>query len=146
MVVSPSKSYVTDALAKGAGKATAKPAANIKTLVGKQNDKQSLWFAAMNTKELRQAAGANDKAKEVADKIESLSGGVDVTNDVKLRQQLEGVKALGIFFITSNEQLKDIAPTLTDILNSIKLNQAETNVTLEMVVSGDAIEKAMKLK
>lgn len=161
VVASPTKEYVADAIAKSTGKKESKGNKGLQSLVGKQDSKQSLWISVVASDDLKKQAGQNEKLKELADKLQSISAGVTLTDEVKLqvrihtsdakaakdiRQQLEGVKALAVFFISGNEQLKDYAPVLLDVLNSIKFGQDQGAVAVDLTVTAALIEKAAKVK
>jgi hypothetical protein len=157
LVVSPNKAYVVDAIAKYAGKREPKFTKPIKDLVSKQDSKQSIWFAALPSTDVKDLLAKNEQTQQLAEKLESISAGVTLTNDIKLnllfstsdektakdlRQKLEGAKALGILFVSGAEELKDYAPTITDVLNAFKFTQDKGLVTVELEISASAIDKA----
>lgn len=161
VVGSPTKEYVVDAIAKSTGKKETKSSKGLQSLLGKQDNKQSLWLSVLVSDDIKKQAGQNEKLKELADKLQSISAGVTLTDEIKvqvrisasdpkaakdIRQQIEGVKALAVFFISGNEQLKDYAPLLLDVLNSFKFSQDQAVVGVDLTIPATLIEKAAKVK
>lgn len=157
LVASPVKDYVMDAIAKNSGKKEAKFSKALQALVGKQDAKQSMWTAALATDDMKAELAKVPQTKQLSEKLESVSAGVTLTNDVKLnlnlqtseeaaakdvKQKLEGAKAFGILAVSGAEELKDFAPLITDVLNSFKFGQEKGLVTVEVTISSSVIEKA----
>lgn len=156
LVASPVKAYVLDAVDKNSGKKDAKYAKGLQALVAKQDAKQSMWVAALASKEMQQKLAAVPQTKALADKLESVSAGVSLTNEVRLninmqtsdegaakdaKQKLEGAKAFGLLAVGGADELKDFAPLITDVLNAIKIGQEKGLVTVELTVSASTLEK-----
>lgn len=159
LVASPNKDYVTGAVARAAGKQESKLDAGLRALLAKQDPKQSLWLAAVASKEMRQQLAKNGGAKDFADKIQSLSGGVTLAEDVRLnlrvqtsdpnaarqvRQSLEAGKAVIILAVSVNEELKDYAPGIIDVLNSFRFAQDQGAVSVELTVAAGLLEQNIK--
>jgi hypothetical protein len=157
MVVSPTKAYVVDALAKHAGKREPKFSKPLKALVAKQDSKQSIWVAAVASTEMKDLLANNEQTKDLADKLESISMGLSLTEDIKLnllfstteektaknlRAKLEAAHGVGKFLVNGNEQLKDYAPLLNDVLNAFKFGQDGGLVTVELTIPASLIDKA----
>src|SRR5207247_7719227 len=96
------------------------------------------------------------QTKNLADKLQALSGGIAVGNDIKaavriqtsdakaameLRRLLEGIKAILILAATNSEEY---GPLLADIVGGIKLRSDKGDVTIEAAVSAEQIEKGVK--
>jgi hypothetical protein len=157
-VVSPDKDYVLAAIAKK--ESTKLPALDNKLadLVKKIDGKQSLWLALLPDR-LMKALPQDKQTQDMVSKVQSLMAGIALTDSVQLsvriqtpdaksaqavRQTLQGVQGLLIFMVTSNQQLKDLGPTLTDILNSIKFTLDQATVGFDVKVSAKQIEEGFK--
>jgi hypothetical protein len=158
LVASPVKAYVVDAIAKSSGKREAKFSKGLQQLVAKQDQKQSFWFAALATADLKEQLAKSPQTKAIADKLESFSAGVTVTNDIKLniniqtseeaaakdiKQKLEGAKAIGIVFIGSIEDpgIKEYVPIITDVLNAFQFSQDKGRAIVELTIPATMIDK-----
>jgi hypothetical protein len=158
LVASPTKAYIIDAIAKNSGKRDPKFSKGLQALVAKQDPKQSFWFAALATEELKKQLSGNPQTKQLAEKLESFSAGVTVANDIKfnvnvqtseeaaakdLRQKLEGAKALGILAVSGIEDqpIKDYVPIITDVLNSFQFTQDKGRVVVELTITAAALDK-----
>src|SRR5437868_13847798 len=159
LVASPNKDYVTAAVGRAAGKQASKLDPGLQTLVEKQDPKQSLWLAAVASKEMRQQLAKNGGAKDFADKIQSLSGGLTLTDDIRLnvrvqtsdpnaarqlRQQLEAGKAVAVLAVSVNEELKDYAPGIIDVLNAFRFSQEKGAISVELTIASNLIEQNIK--
>jgi hypothetical protein len=161
VIASPAKEYVAEAIAKAAGKRPAKLDAGLRTLIARQDLRQSLWLAAVTSKEMRQqlAKNAGGGLKDFADKIQSVSGGLTVTDEIRLnvrvqtsdanaarmvRQQLEADKAIAVLAVSVRDELKDYAPTITDVLNAFRFSQDQGAVSVELTVAANLIDKGVK--
>lgn len=160
VVLSPQKDYVAGAAARVAGKpAPGKLDAGLRSLIAKQDPKQSLWVAAVASKEMRQQLAKNGGARDFADRIQSISGGLTLTDDVRLnfrvqtndanaarqlRQQLEAGKAVAVLAVSVNEELKDYAPGIIDVLNAFRFGQDQGTVSVELTIAGNLIEQNIK--
>jgi hypothetical protein len=61
-----------------------------------------------------------------------------------MRKYLQGFQGILILAITSNDQLKDFGPTLTDIVNSIKFTLDQATVGFDVNVTAKQIEEGFK--
>jgi hypothetical protein len=170
LVVSPTKAYVVDAIAKHAGKREPKFTEAIKDLVSKQDSRQSIWLAALPSTDAKERFvcsfpdfrlffDTSPTPRELAWKLESISVGVSVTHDIKLnllfwtseekaarnlQHRLEGAKDFGILYVAQAEELKEHAPTIIDILNAFKYKFTEARGLLngELEIPASVIDKA----
>jgi len=158
LVISPDKDYVLATIAK---KETPKPPAlnnKLADLVKKVDAKESLWLALLPDR-LAKAFPQNKQTADLAKKVQSLNAGIALTDGVQfslrvqtpdakaardMQQTLKGIQAILILAITSNEQLKDFGPTLTDIVNSIKFTLDQTVVGMDLNISAKQIEEGLK--
>jgi len=158
LVISPDKDYVLATIAKK--EAPKPPALNDKLvdLVKKVDAKESLWLALLPDR-LAKAFSQNKQTADLAKKVQSLDAGIALTDGVQfslrvqtpdakaardMQQTLKGIQAILILAITSNEQLKDFGPTLTDIVNSIKFTLDQTVVGMDLNISAKQIEEGLK--
>ncbi len=157
LLASGTKNVVTGAIAnKGVAK-TSNLNKEIVALIKERSGKESLWMA-MVPNQILDALGNNKQAIDIAKKVKSLKCGVTLTDGIQLsmrilatddkaaravRQTLEGVKALLTLAVSSNDQLKDFGPTLTDILNSVKFTLDKSTVGMDLSVSGKQIEEGL---
>jgi len=158
LVISPDKDYVLATIAKK--EAPKPPALNDKLvdLVKKVDAKESLWLALLPDR-LAKAFSQNKQTADLAKKVQSLNAGIALTDGVQfslrvqtpdakaardMQQTLKGIQAILVLGITSNEQLKDFGPTLTDIVNSIKFTLDQTVVGMDLNISAKQIEEGLK--
>ena len=158
LVISPDKDYVLATIAKK--EAPKPPALNNKLadLVKKVDAKESLWLALLPDR-LAKAFSQNKQTADLAKKVQSLNAGIALTDGVQfslrvqtpdakaardMQQTLKGIQAILVLGITSNEQLKDFGPTLTDIVNSIKFTLDQTVVGMDLNISAKQIEEGLK--
>ena len=158
LVISPDKDYVLATIARK--EAPKPPALNNKLadLVKKVDAKESLWLALLPDR-LAKAFSQNKQTADLAKKVQSLNAGIALTDGVQfslrvqtpdakaardMQQTLKGIQAILVLGITSNEQLKDFGPTLTDIVNSIKFTLDQTVVGMDLNISAKQIEEGLK--
>ncbi len=159
LVAAGSKDYLAEALDKAAGKKkTALKSTQFADLLGKADAKQSMWLVVGGAA-LQQGLAKVEQAKEVVAKIENLTGGVTLTDDVKMKfvistKDADGAKALskmisdGInaakgFASLIAAQEKAAAPLL-EVFDSIKVDAADKTVSITGGVSAEQIDKALK--
>jgi hypothetical protein len=159
IVAGPDKEGVLDAFDKAAGKKKGSVSKEIQGLIEKADGKQSLWFAMPGTALGKSDLTGDDKAKKIIEKIDSITGGVAVTKDVKfelaintksaddakelaeeLKQGLDQAKG---FLAILAGQTKEIAP-IVDFLGAMKVDTEASKITLKSEVSEELIEKGLK--
>lgn len=158
LVASPSKECVVEAISRRAGP-PGKASQGLVTLVGKQDGKQSIWVAAVASREMKDQLGKKANLEAMAGKMVSFGGGVTLADDVRvsarmhmadantareLRRQLEAIKAVAVLAISVNEDLKDYGPVLMDVLNSITFSQDQGVLGVDLIVGADLIEKGFQ--
>jgi hypothetical protein len=158
LLIASSKDQVSNALDKNG---TAKPSSLNRDLLAlmKEGDKESLWLALVPDQVIKALPQNNKQAMDIAKKIKSFKGGITLSDGIQfsiriqtpdakaardVRQTIDGMRALLILAITSNDQLKDLGPTLTDILNSIKFTLDKSAVGMDLTVTGKQIEEGLK--
>jgi hypothetical protein len=159
LILSWSRAAVTAALARGAGGPPSKLSRDMQALLGQFDRNQSIWLAALPPEELRSELGGNDFLKYSAEKLQSCSGGVQITDSIRvavriqtadakaasdLRKFLEGAKALVAIGLEMNDQLASYGPALAGMLNSLKLETRQNAVVLEGTITADRVEKEVR--
>jgi hypothetical protein len=158
LLIASSKDQLTASLAKKTTGTASNLNQSLAALIKEGDGKESLWFALVPDQVVNLLPQNNKQAMDIAKKVKSLKAGLTLTDDVRLslrvqatddkaardiRQTLDGVKALLTLAVTSNDQLKDFGPTLTDILNSIKFTLDKSTVGMDLNVSSKQIEEGL---
>jgi hypothetical protein len=161
LLASAGKDYVLDALDKEAGKRTTSLKNKaLQTLLARTDQKQSFWMTLQpNTLAKSPLHDTLPNLKETLDKVEAATLGVNLDRDVKFRfavvakttadaQDLHGKIKQGLnaglasLLLFSDESTEP----LVDFLKTIKPKIKEKVVSIEFVVAGDLIEKALDQK
>lgn len=150
IAVANSKESITETIDRKNGTKKGAVKKDMKDLLGKMDGKLSLAVAVLGT-----VAGQ----AEVSDRINNITGGISLVNDIKLdfviatknadaAKELEGLITMGI------DQAKQILPIvaanqkqltpIVDLIGAIKVTAAGTNVTIKAQLSKEDIEKALK--
>jgi hypothetical protein len=158
LLVSSTMDQVTAALAKKGASKTSTLNKDLTALLNEGSGKESLSLVLVPHQLLDALPKNNKQAMDIAKKIRNFKGAITLTDGVQLslrvqatddkaardvRQTMEGLKAILILAITSNDQLKDFGPTLTDIVNSIKFTLDKSMVGMDLNVSGKQIEEGL---
>jgi hypothetical protein len=152
LVASPTQALVTAA----AGKKDARVSTELQAALGAVNDKQGVWLAAVIPAELKKLLARNPQAADLADKVQSLAGGVTLDNGVqaafrvattdadaaeKLAGLLDGGKGFAALLVSGNPQFGKF---LTDVIESIEINADKTTVKIGLKVTAEQFEKGLK--
>jgi hypothetical protein len=158
MLAAPAKDYLLKALERSNGKAPALKSKELQALLAKVDTKRSVWMAVAGSAFPKELPIDNEKLKKSLDSIESVTGGINVADEVKLEFQIAtkdaaGAKDLvqtikgalaqakGFLALAGGDQL---AP-LVDVLGTAKATAEDKTVTVVAVISADVIEKLSKL-
>jgi hypothetical protein len=159
MLLSPGKDYVVDALKKTDAKAKAAVKnKEVRSLLEKMSDKQTIAFAALGSALLKDGLG-DTPAKDVLEKLDALAGGLTITDDLKIEVHLsaknaddaaeieksvdEGVRsALTIVGLLAGSEKK--LNIVLDLLKSVKTKRDDKTLTIKGLLDADAIDKALK--
>jgi len=159
LLVSPAKDQVTGALTKKNAKKPSTLNKDLLALVTEGTGKESIWLALVPNQLLDALPKDNKQAMDIAKKVKSFKCSITLTDGVQLsmrvqtpdakaagdvRQALVVVQSFLLLAVTSNDQLKDFGPTLTDILKSIKFKIDKSIVGMDLSVSGKLIEEGLK--
>jgi hypothetical protein len=159
LLVASTKDPIRNALAK---KDPTKPSSlnkDLLALMKEGSDKESLWLALVPDQVIKTLPQNNKQVMDIANKVKSIKGGITVTDGIKfsvriqtpdakaardIRQTLVGIQSILILAVTSNDQLKEFGPTLTDIINSIKFTLDKSAVGVDLNVTAKQIEEGLK--
>lgn len=160
LLASSSKDQVAAAISQ---KGAAKPSNLNKDLAAllKEGDGKDCLWVALVPKQLTEALPKDNKQlTDFAKKIKSIKSGITITDGVQLSFRVQAtddkaareihttlagiVKPALIFLITTTDQLKEFAPTLTDIVNAIKFTLDKSTVGMDLTVTGKQIEEGLK--
>ena len=161
LVASPEKDLIIDALDKAKGrKKTELKKKELGQLLEKANGKQSVWIAVLPSA-LGKVLPLDDDSsvRDELAKIEAISGGFTIEDDVKLEIALavkdgdvareltteinEGLNiALTLVALASHEK-KELEPAL-DALKSLKATAKGNTIILKGAVTAEMIEKSLK--
>lgn len=159
LVVSPSRDAVLDAIAKGAGRKTTRLNKDLQALLDQVDTRQSIWLAGRVPEQVKKDLAKRPQLKPFAGKMMAFQGGVGFADGIKiglslqmadaqaatdLRQMLELAKGLANLYISNTPGLKDAAPVITEVVESVQLTRQKAQVQLEVTVSVDQIEKGMR--
>ena len=161
IVASNEKGHVLDALDRAAGKKPGAVKKEVKALIEKEQADQTLWLvapgSALSKSDL--TAAAEEKTRENLKKIESLSAGLTVANDIKLAlsvvtKSTENAKELeeeikqglnqlkGLLAIAAGDR-KELASAV-EALGALKVVTKGKTVSVKANVTEEAIEKGIK--
>jgi len=152
LVASPSRDYVTDALAGKTGKASKE----LEDAVAGVDARQSFWAAGVVTAERRRMLASRQESAEFAKSLKAGTVGVIVTDGIavslaaqttdpkaaaKLADLADKGKGILQFFSASNEEAR---PVIDEILKTLEIKSQKTDVTVKFKLSEEVIEKAIK--
>jgi hypothetical protein len=153
LVAANSKDYLQAAVKKDN---TGKWNKDFRTALDKvKGGKDSVWVAMVVTDEMRKTIASDEKRKDLAAKLESLTGSVNVANDVQMSflvnttdegaadrvaKELGGlVRLLGVLGI-GNEQAR---PFIELVSENLEVSEKDKAATIDMKLTEDQIKKAI---
>ncbi len=120
-----------------------------------KGSKDSVWIAMVVTDEMRKTIASDEKRKDLATKLESVTGSVNIANDVqmaflvntndaeaaaKVAKELGGlIRLLGVLGI-GNEQARPFIELVTE---NLKISNKDKAATIEMKITEAQLKKAM---
>jgi len=161
LVAAAAKDLVVDALDKSRGrKKTALKSSELAKLLEKANGKQSIWVAALPSVVGKILPVDDDSSiKDELARIEAISGGITVDDEIKLELALavkdaevareisteinEGLNIVLTLVAVASREKKELAPAL-DALKTIKAAAKGNAIILKGTVTAEMIEKATK--
>ena len=153
VLASTEKDYLMTAIAnKSAG-----PSKEMQVVLNKIGGKESIWLAAIISKELKKTMASTPSAKDLAPKLEAVTGTINVANDVQtnlvihttdakaaadVKKMLNQVKPL--LTLAAQNAGEDAAPLLSEVVDNLKITTEENSVRINLKVSEELFEKAHK--
>ncbi len=153
VLASTEKDYLMTAIAnKSKG-----PSKEMQEALDKVGGKESIWLAAIITKEIKKQMAATPQAKDLAPKLEAVTGSINVANDVEtnlvihttdakaaadVKKILNQIKPL--LTLAAQGAGEDAAPILSEVVDNLKITTDENSVKINLKVTEDLIEKAHK--
>ncbi|HBI44675.1 MAG TPA: hypothetical protein DDY78_17760 [Planctomycetales bacterium] len=153
VLASTERDYLMTAIAnKSAG-----PGKEMQDALSKVGGKESIWLAAIITKEMKKQLASMNWAKDLAPKLDAVTGAINVANDVqtnvvihttdakaatdvkKLLNQVKPLLTLG-----AQSAGEEAAPVLSEVVDNIKITTEENSVKINLKVTEELIEKAHK--
>ena len=161
LVASPAKDLIIDALDKAKGrKRSDLKSKELKNLLEKANGKQSVWVAALPRVIGKLLPKDDDSGfKDELEKVEALSGGITIDEEVKVELALavqdatvarelsstinDGVNFLLTFVALTSREKKELEPAL-DALKTIKATTKGNAIIVKAAISAEIVQKALK--
>jgi hypothetical protein len=154
LALAPSREALDDAIARKEGKKRASVGKDLETLIADADARQTLWFVALATPELKREFGTSPQTEKLFASLVHLKGSLTLTDGAQLdfviqakdaktagevRQFMEGIKSiLSLAAMDSKEN----APLLTKLVRAIKIASVKEAVTIKGSVSKEEIEKS----
>ena len=123
----------------------------------KANPRNSVWLALVINDEMRKVAANSPQFKAIADKLESITAGIHVTDaivvDININTtDADAAKALKVqvdalvpIFKALGSSDEKAAPIVEDVLNTLKVTANPTGLNISLKVSEEAIDKIIAL-
>jgi len=155
LVVTPSREATVEAV-KNAGRGPARVNKDLQAVLPKFSGKESMTLVLVVNEEMKKAIGKMPQVADVASKLETVTGTVNLTDAAttslavnttdakvaeKLLQVFNQVKTLGEVLAPNMEEL---GPFAGEVLKAMKLATNSKSVTLDLKVTPEMIEKAGK--
>jgi hypothetical protein len=158
ILASPGKDYVVDSLKKESLKKNAGlKNKQLQAMAEKMDPKQSVSIALVG-EAFAKAEIPNEQAKALLAKIDAVSGGVTVTDEVKVELGVttknaadakdiskainDGLNQLILLVGVLSANEPKLAPAL-DFLKSVKTNTKDTSITIKGALDAESIDKAL---
>jgi hypothetical protein len=144
----------TEAGIKGGGK----PSATLLTALEKLGGKESLYAAAVVTDDMKKGMAGNPQFKELAPKLQYITGIFDLTNDFKMKlavqtsdsKAADKVKAtlsqfVPLIGLMAAGQQEKLAPAVNELVKKIEIKKDDNNaVTVSLVVTEEMMKEMEK--
>jgi hypothetical protein len=155
LLISPSREPILAAL-RAAEQNRPRGKAALPALIQQADGTQTMWFAALATKDVKDLLRSNSQTAGVADRITSFTGTVSFSDVVQAAVQvhatdlraagevqrlMEALKGFVQFAALSN---REYGPLFCDLLDAMKVSSQRNTVTIGGTVSPDLIEKGLK--
>jgi hypothetical protein len=157
LLVSLSKDYLLAAV-KNTGKEAAKLGKDVQAALNKVGGKETMWFAAVIPDELKKGIKKNPPTAEIADKLQYVTGNMNLTTDFQMAVQVhttdaEAAEKLGAFvdsfkpllsLMTAND--KQAGPVVAELVKQLKITPEKDKLTISLKITEDMINKLQPKK
>ncbi len=155
LVISPSKEQTLETV-QNKDKKAARPNKELAQALAKVRGNDTLWLAVVITDEMKKQMAKNPQTANIAPKLESVTGSLNLTTDMslnvlihttdakaaaELRKMINQVKPLLAVVAQSNEE---VGPVVGELLNNLKISADKTDVDISLKVTEETLEKAAK--
>lgn len=153
LAMSPTKDFLVGSI----GNVGKKPLdRDLVAAIGTIDAKQSIWLAAPVTKEMRQQLQNNPQMRLLADKLKAITATVNVTDAAEAELNIhttdaESATQIGMMlkqFIPLMKVLiqnqEGVPPAAKALVDQLKVNTAQTTVTINLKLTEDMILKALE--
>jgi hypothetical protein len=152
LLASTDKAYLMQAIKSPSGG----PSKQMQAAMSKLGGKESVWIAAVITDEMKKQIASNPQTKDLADKLEAVTGSIAIATDVTtslivhttdaksagdVKKMLNQIKPLLTLMAQSNEQA---GPVIGEIVDNLKITTDQNSVKITLKVTEEQIEKAGK--
>lgn len=154
LLASTDKAYLTQVIKSP----SAGPSKQMQAALSKVGGKESVWIAAVISDDMKKQIGSNPQTKDLADKLEAVTGSINIATDVQtslvihttdakaataVKKMLNQIKGALALFAPSNEQA---GPIIGEVLDNLKISTEQNSVKVSLKVTEEEIEKATKLE
>ena len=152
LAMASSKEFLQATLKKGPGKLNKDMQAALDKVKGGQ---ESMWMALVITDDLRKSLASNPQTKDLAEKLDSVTGNLNVGSDIqlsvlihttdadaaqKVAKQINGLKPLLGLLANGNEQAKPFIDLLSEHL---QVKSKEKAATIDLKLTEVQLKKAI---
>jgi len=153
LVLTPSKEYTLKSIAEG-GKKPAEVGKQMKTALAPLTGKESMWFAAVVTDQVKQLLKSNPATGAFAANLESVTGSMSLTNamqvlllihtsDPQSADQIKGLfdQIVKPFLEGAAKDNEEAAPVINEVLQNLRVKTRQGDVNITLKLSQDALKK-----
>lgn len=155
LIAAQTRGVVVEA-AKGVNAKAPRVKKNLQVLIQSSDDRQSAWFAALATSEIKDVLKNNPQTAGLAEKVTAFRGAANVTGEVQtaiaihatdvraadeVRRLVEALKGILAFAAQGNEQY---GPLISDVLEVMKVSAQRNVVIVGGRMSEAQIDKSLK--
>jgi len=153
LVVTPSRDFTLKSIAEG-GKKPAEAGKQMKTALAPLTGKESIWFAAIITDQVKQLLKGIPATGAFADNLESVTGSMSFTDalqllvrvhttDAKSADQIKGLfdQIVKPFLEGAARDNEEAGPVINEVLQNLKVKTQKGDVNITLKLSQDALKK-----
>lgn len=156
MIAANKRGELIAAIDRSKGVKAARLSKEILTALGRTDDKHAIWMAVAMPDNLKALLKNAPMGAEIADKLEGLSLGATVKDDVKAQLEIHTTdkdtaarvrtavdQGKALLTLAALEH-KDLGPLLSDILSAVKIGNKDKAVTVRVEVDAETIDRLVK--